>query len=438
MKPKHRCILSYTLVLAVELLAGSAAAGPTDVLSSRYDAQRTGAALGETLLRPDAIDRDLDPDAFGKLFTYDLGALTGRAVGEIYAQPLYVRNISVPGKGVVNMLLVATMSNLVIALDADGPLPDRSVVLWQRQLGPAPSMDGSVWKNCEISHCLAPIGYNMRGTAGIGSTPVIDRQRGIVFLVDRVLTGQGIDVRYRLHALSLRDGRDLEGSPVSITGSSHGASFNPNWQNQRAGLAMSRGHILIGFGAYEDLLEYRGWVFSYRYDAGVGFAQSAVMTTTPDGDTSRTCAQPDLSFGAKAARAALHVAMATGDPVSVAAAQAAYELAAAPALARAANTCAHGGIWMAGRAPAIDAAGRVLLMVGNGRSDLGVAPNRNFGNALLALDPVTLTVLDSFTPSNHIVINAWDLDFGGSGPMKFRARTSSSAAASKASCTYGT
>jgi hypothetical protein len=33
------------------------------------------------------------------------------------------------------------------------------------------------------------------------------------------------------------------------------------------------------------------------------------------------------------------------------------------------------------------------------------------------LDPVSLSVLDFFTPSNHLMMNAADLDFGGSGPM---------------------
>jgi hypothetical protein len=56
-------------------------------------------------------------------------------------------------------------------------------------------------------------------------------------------------------------------------------------------------------------------------------------------------------------------------------------------------------------------------MVGNGRNDMSEANTRNFGNSLLALDPVSLAVLDFFTPENHLAINAMDLDFGGSGPM---------------------
>jgi hypothetical protein len=56
-------------------------------------------------------------------------------------------------------------------------------------------------------------------------------------------------------------------------------------------------------------------------------------------------------------------------------------------------------------------------MVGNGRIDMSATKTRNFGNSLLALDPVSLDVLDFYTPENHLLINAMDLDFGGSGPM---------------------
>ena len=72
---------------------------------------------------------------------------------------------------------------------------------------------------------------------------------------------------------------------------------------------------------------------------------------------------------------------------------------------------------MNGRAPAIDADGRVLVMIGNGRADMSPTDRRNFGNSLVALDPISLSVVDFFTPDNHLHLNAADLDLGGSGPM---------------------
>lgn len=421
--------------LGLSLAICVARAGDVDVLTSRNDASRTGFSPHERVLSPDRVSQALSPGNFGALFSYDLTAIGGQPAGEIYAQPLFVGHVSVTGHGVVNLLLVATMGNLVAALDADGPAAGHDGVLWKRVFGQPPDMTNDVWANCHVSHCLAPIGNNIRGPAGIGSTPVIDRRRGIVFVVDREHTGTGIDVAYRLHALDLRDGRDLPGSPVTVQGSQFAASFNPNWQNQRVGLALSGGQVVIGFGAYEDLLAYRGWLFSYRYDPTTGFAQTGAMTTTPDGDTSAQCAQIHLTPASAsaeavviAAEAKLAIDIAGGlvlldptllprDLAEIAAAQLAFDTVAAPQLLQAANTCAHGGLWMTGRAPAVAPDGRILLQVGNGRNDVGLAPNRNFGNSLLSLDPVSLRVLDSFTPGNHFGLNRWDLDLGGSGPL---------------------
>ena len=283
-------IQKTALLAGVSLfVAAQASAGPSDVLTSRNDNERTGAALSEHLLTPDAIDVARDPDAFGYLFHYNLRALlqVGRA-GDIYAQPLYAERVRIPGYGLANLLLVATMKNYVVALDADGSRPGTNGVLWRRDLGPAPSMD-DVW-----AHCQAPqtpcglIGGNIRENAGIASTPVIDRQRGIVFVVARILVGAGA-VRYRLHALDLRTGGDLAGSPVEIAGAASGVQFSADDQNQRPGLALARGQVIVAFGAYEDFFRYHGWVFSYRYDAGIGFTRSAVFVTTPDGEPQGGC-----------------------------------------------------------------------------------------------------------------------------------------------------
>jgi outer membrane protein assembly factor BamB len=353
------------------------AANAQDVLASRYDDARTGAALRERLLTPHSIDRTIDSEAFGLLFRYKLD-VAGEPAGDIYAQPLFVSRVGVPGRGTKNLLLVATMKNFVFALDADGPTGSDGGLLWQRSLGLAPQVD-DVWRNCSVANPCLDRGSNIRGTVGIMATPVIDRVRGIVFIIARVLVDPD-HVVYRLHALDLREGRDLSSSPIEIGGTAQGVSFNPNYQNQRSGLALARGQIIVAFGSYADLLPYHGWVFSYRYSPRSGFNRTGAFVTTPDGDTSFGCALP-LPFR------------------------------------NAANNCAHGGIWMGGRAPAVDLDGRVLVMVGNGINDMSTNIRRNFGNSLVALDPVSLEVIDFFTPENHLAINAMDLDFGGSGPM---------------------
>lgn len=349
-------------------------AGPVDVLMSRNDRERTGANLQEALLNPASVNSN----DFGRLFHYDL-SLNGQPGGHVYAQPLYVSNLAVPGKGFVNVVLVATTGNFVFAFDADGPQPGTNGIIWNRVLGNAPSMR-EVWeRGCQgqwVWQCIA-IGHNIpeEVEVGIMSTPVIDRNRGIIFVVARVLVGN--EISYRLHALDLVTGYDRPGSPIAILANARGRTFKPSTHNQRPGLALANNQIIIAFGSHEDFLDYHGWVMSYRYHEQSGFAQSAAFVTTPDGSTSHDCAGNDRSIP---------------------------------------SGCAHGGIWMAGRAPAIDASGNVLLMVGNGLNDL--SPNSsNFGNSLLKLDPVTLRVVDFFTPGNHRYLNEADLDLGGSGPM---------------------
>ena len=76
----------------------------------------------------------------------------------------------------------------------------------------------------------------------------------------------------------------------------------------------------------------------------------------------------------------------------------------------------QGGIWNAGQAPAIDAAGNLYISTGNG--SFGPTPNNlvQTGNSFIKLSP-TLQLLDYFTPYNSAVMNAGDMDLGSSGLM---------------------
>src|SRR5262249_17576197 len=94
----------------------------TAVLTQHNDTARSGANLNEHILNTSNVNNV----QFGKLFS--------RAVdGNIYAQPLYVPSVSIPSKGVHNVVYVATQHNSVYAYDAD----DRaaSEPLWQVTLG---------------------------------------------------------------------------------------------------------------------------------------------------------------------------------------------------------------------------------------------------------------------------------------------------------------
>src|SRR5580700_8080623 len=79
------------------------------VLTSQADNARTGANTHETVLTP----ANVNSRQFGKLFTL-------KTDGGIYAQPLYVPQLAVPGKGSRNVLFVATENDSVYAFDADG------------------------------------------------------------------------------------------------------------------------------------------------------------------------------------------------------------------------------------------------------------------------------------------------------------------------------
>ena len=356
--------------LAVLCVGASVSAGAVDVLTSRIDKERTGANLEETILNPANVNRT----TFGRLFHYDLN-FNGQPGGHIYAQPLFVSNVRISGRELVNLLLVATTNNFVFAFDADGARPGTDGIIWKRSLGTPPSMD-QVWDlgGCGGLRCGLK-GPNIHGNVGIMSTPVIDRNRGIVFVMARIIDGP-TRIAYQLHALDLRTGNERAGSPIEVTANASGIVFDPVTHNQRPGLAMANKQIVIAWGAHEDLMRYFGWVMSYRYENNA-FTQTAAFVTTPGGDTAPDCAaSPDVP-----------------------------------------SRCAHGGIWMSGRAPAIDANGNVLLFVGNGLNDMTATAGTNFGNSFLKLNSVSLGVIDYFTPYNHLYLNETDLDLGGSGPM---------------------
>ena len=78
---------------------------------------RSGENLNETVLTP----ANVNSSTFGKLFSYSVD-------GQIFAEPLYVPNVSIPGQGTHNVIYVATENDSVYAFDADGL---SSTPLWQ-------------------------------------------------------------------------------------------------------------------------------------------------------------------------------------------------------------------------------------------------------------------------------------------------------------------
>ena len=114
----------------------------------------------ETVLTPSSVKAG----SFGKRFALSVD-------GQIYAQPLYLRNVTIAGKGTHNVVYAATMHNTVYAFDSDTP----GVPLWSVNLGP--SVPTSDYDSDEGPYS------DILPENGVLSTPVIDPATGTVYVV---------------------------------------------------------------------------------------------------------------------------------------------------------------------------------------------------------------------------------------------------------------
>ena len=251
------------------LLVPAGAQAQINILTNRYDQQRSGANLKETKLTA----ANVSVNQFGKLYSYPVE-------GAVYAQPLYVTGITVQGS-VRNVLYVATMNDKVYAFDADSASP---TPLWTTDFTNPPSVTPVPITD------IVPANLNIVGNVGIQSTPVIDRTTDTLYLVAR--TKENGSYVQRLHALDITTGRARAGSPVTIAGSVPGSAldstagasgrvitFDPKMQLQRAGLALSNGVVLVAWAAHEDVTPSHGWIMGF--DAST-LARVGIFAVTPD------------------------------------------------------------------------------------------------------------------------------------------------------------
>ncbi|MGD0986895.1 MAG: hypothetical protein ABR874_03725, partial [Candidatus Sulfotelmatobacter sp.] len=250
-------------IVALGLLASAEGQGFTGVFTSRNDTARTGQNLNETVL----TTKNVNSSAFGKLFSYPVD-------GQIYAQPLYVPNVSIPNQGVHNVVYIATENDSLYAFDADGLTPN---VLWKVSfINPA---NGVTTLNC-IS-----LGFecNVWPITGITGTPVIDPSSNTIYLLVRTQEPGNNSVQ-RLHALDITTGAEKFGGPVvisaTVSGTGSGSSrgkiqFNTLHDNHRPGILLANGNVYIGWAG-----DAHGWVMAYN---ATTLAQVAVFNTTPNG-----------------------------------------------------------------------------------------------------------------------------------------------------------
>ena len=313
------------------------------MLTQHNNAARTGANLSETLLST----RSVTPKTFGKLGTLVVD-------GYLYAQPLYVQNVRVPGKGLHNVIYLATAHNSVYAFDADDLTAKKP--LWKVNLGPS----------VPATEVYTTKWTDMRIEIGVTSTPVIDPSANTIF-VEAKTKENGTYVQ-RLHALDITTGAEKAGGPVEIKASVPGTgmasakgqvAFDSVKQLQRPALLLTNGTVYLAFGSHADSPPFHGWILGYNARTLI---QTCTFNLTPNGE--------------------------------------------------------EGAIWQAGMGMAADPAGNVYAMVGNGTFDADSGGLDYGNSILkLAPKPGTLSVSDYFTPYNQASLSENDQDTGASGPL---------------------
>ena len=320
------------------------------VLTQHNDNARTGWYSTESTL----TTGNVRGGSFGRLFTRSVD-------DQIYAQPLVVTNVNIPTVGVKNIVITATVNNSVYAFDADSP--SVSLPYWQVSLTPPGSRAP---KNTDMTGACNGGYKDFSGNIGIVGTPVIDSVAQTMYVVARSLNTSTNVFSQFLHALDIRTGAELAGSPVAITAQVNGSgvgnvagkvNFDPQRNNQRPGLLLLNGIVYIGYSSHCDWQPYHGWLLGY--DA-ITLQQKLVYNSTPDG--------------------------------------------------------AEAGIWMSGSGPSADDLGNIYLSTGNGtigkNGNISHLSNRGESALQLKVNNNNLSITSFFTPSNFNQLEAGDLDFG--------------------------
>jgi hypothetical protein len=340
--------------------SASTTIGVTDlagVFTYHDNLSRDGSNPSEYALTPS----NLTTTTFGKLFSCTVD-------GAIYAQPLWVANLTVGGVQ-RNVVFVATQHDSLYAFDADVNTTP-CTPLWHVSLIDAAhggsSSETSVPSggSGNLVGQGAAAGGDIQPEVGVTGTPVIDPSSKTLYVVSKSVIVSGPTFFQRLHAIDLTTGNEKSGSPVTIAGTYPGTgdggttvTFSPRQQNQRPGLVLANGTVYIAWASHEDKTPYYGWVMGYNAST---LAQSFVLNISPN--------------------------------------------------------VGYGGIWMGGGAPSVDASNNLYLITGNATFDATntTAPNNDYGDSFLKLSS-TLHVSSYFTPSDQSNDNASDMDFGSGG-----------------------
>ena len=220
----HRAVKIPCGLILIALMAWLPRASGVSVVVQHNDLARTGANTSETILTP----ANVNASNFGLMFTNGLD-------GQVYAQPLYVENMSI-SNGTHNVVFVCTENNSVYAFDAD----TAGITYWRTNLGTP-----------FTSVCM-----DLTPVLGITGTPVIDLSSGTLYVDTKLAAGPA----HELHALDLTTGSEKFGGPVTITNS----EFSAYYQEQRPGLVLLNGVVYVAYGSHCDQGSYHGFVLGYN------------------------------------------------------------------------------------------------------------------------------------------------------------------------------
>ncbi|HEX3968801.1 MAG TPA: hypothetical protein VHW70_12615 [Edaphobacter sp.] len=338
--------LAHSASLALTVQAAPTTNAP-DVTTYHYDLARDGLNPLETIL----TQSNVNSTQFGKTGFFPVDS-------KVDAQPLYLANVII-GNQLHNILYVATEHDSVYAFDAD-----TGVQIWKTSILGA----GETTSDDHGCSQITP-------EIGITSTPVIDRRQGAngtLFTVGMTKDANG-GYHQRLHALDLKTGAEVSGSPTEVAASYPGQGdnsqngnvvFDPSQYAERAALLLLNGNLYTGWTSHCDIGLYTGWVIAYSEST---LQQTQVLNLTPNGH--------------------------------------------------------EGSIWMSGDGMAADSAGSIYLLDANGTFDAtldinGFPTKGDYGNAMVRLTTSPkLAVADYFETFNTNAESADDLDLGSGGEL---------------------
>ncbi len=344
--------------------AGACVGGPC-VATYHNDPARDGVQPQESILSPSLFPSQNTAN-FG-LLVPAAGGATGAVDGLIYAQPLYLSNVTMASascSGSQNIVLVATENNSIYAFTWTYSLTSTgySFLLtqcWTLNLN-QPGEYAMPFTALPVDNAKEPCN-NLVPQSGITSTPVVDTTvtPPVMYVVS---AHQTIDLTYtyRLHAINVNTGTEVVNSsaPIDLSAAFH-SGVTASQQNQRPGLALydtaaGTANIYVGFGSFCDTPPYSGYVAGLTYNYGT--------------QTFSTVAPTNWSFDTEGG-----------------------------------STKHEGGIWMGGAAPAVDSAGNIYFSVANGNWN----GTTEFGESVvkLATTSTGLIPVDYYTPNDYAELN---------------------------------